>query len=419
MNHQMITIGRSKNLGSLPFLLLSIAGILTAFFDWSTVLVIIQFVCMVVMGIVFTINGKYFYFAKLDYRKSLSYFFIYGIFIAVHSVFVADSYAQWSYLVNVFLPFLMLPCFVVLGSDLELLTKALKTLLQITLPASLFFLINGPSDKLSNTVYIAYVSSICLFIILLPMLKIKWKLLVVLISIISFTWDMDNRSNMLNIFVSYGLLSLYIILKDNITSAVFKKILTLIKSFLLFLPILLLLLGAMGIFNVFEYFEGNAKVKVIALSDESGRYLVTDSRTGIYEDAFNNLQEKNDWLFGSSATVMIATQLVLSNQDYESGRIGGSESGFLGLLTFGGIVYASLFFFLCYQSAKLAIMKSNNTIIKLIGVFVAYKWFFSFIELPLMMNFSWIVLFLAMGMTFNRELREMSDKEITEYFGRL
>ncbi|MBC7490647.1 MAG: hypothetical protein H7240_12445 [Glaciimonas sp.] len=375
--------------------------------------------CSVVIGILFASNYKFFKQEKFVGKRLLNYFFFFGIFVAIHGIFVAESYVQWSYLVNVFLPFLMLPCFAILGANHLVLSKILRLMLSVTLPLSLLFLIQGPSDKQSNLVFITYVASASIFIILLPLLRTKWKFLVLLITIISFAWDIENRSNVLNISVSCAMLILYIFSRGAISKKIFSYTLRFLRTVLLFLPILLLLLGVLGVFNPFKYLENNDKAKAIELSAESGRNLSTDSRTVIYEDAFNNLNNSNDWIFGSSATVLYATQLSDSLEGYDLGRLGGSESGFIGVLTFGGIIYAVIFFLLCYHSSRLAILKSENTVIKLVGLYVAYKWFFSFIEFPLGFNFSWIVLFLAMGITFNSKLRLMSNKQIAEYFGQL
>lgn len=409
----------SKQLAKIPIFLLSLAGVLTAFFEWATEIVVVQFLCMSLLALFFALNSRYFYGAQVDFKRLLIYFFVYQIFIVFHSLFVAKSYEQWSYLVNVYLPFLILPCFAILSADIKTLGEILRMLLQITLPTSLFFLMKGPGDKLSNTVYIAYVAAICLFILMIPMLRRRWQILVVIISVISFLWDTDSRSNILNISMAYALLFLSVILNKIQSRSLLSLFFISIKNIFLYLPLVLLALGLSGVFNIFEVLESGQRFQVIELSGGAGRYLTTDSRTGIYMDAFNNLSENNSWLFGSSATVMYATQLISIGLEYEAGRLGGSESGFLGMLTFGGVIYASLFFSLCYQSSKIAMQNSNNTLIKLVGLFVAYKWFFSFIELPLIMNFSWVVLFIAMGMTFNRHLCSMTDAEIFEYFRKL
>lgn len=419
MNYQIDVRKSSRHLGVVAVFLLSLAGILTALFEWSTPIVWTQFVCMVAIGATFVINHGFFSLNAFTGKRFLRYYFLYSVFVLCHSFFIANSYEQWSYLANVFTPTLMLPCFAIVGSNPVILSRALRLVLRLTLPVSLLFLIKGPTDRNSNLVFINYVAFSHIFVVLLPLLRVRWRLLVVFISIVSLGWDIENRSNILQLAVCYALLLLHLLRRNGVIGNAFRGILKLIRIWLLVLPIILLALGVSGVFNPFSYLEGNTILGSVAVSEESGRYLGTDSRTGIYEDAFNNLMENNDWLFGSSAVVIYKTQLANALSGYDYGRLGGSESGFLGLLTFGGILYVLLFFLLCHHSSKLAVQESNNIAIELVGIYVAFRWLFSFIELPLMLSFSWVVLFVAMGMAFSDEFRSMSDIEFADYFRKL
>ena len=407
---------RKNYIVSLPICLLALSGVLTALFVWSTTIVVIQFLCSVGIGLTFLKNFNFLKRMRSEGRTLLHWFLLYGCAVAAHSAFVARSYEQWSYVVNVFLPFILLPCFAIIGSNLALLIKVLRLLLRINLPLSFLFLISGPGDKLQNTFYFSYVSAANLYLMVLPIIKAKWKFLILAVTLMGLFWDFENRSNFLNIVFAFLVFVFYLLSRSFLSKSLFRRILNSSRIFLIFLPIVFVLLGATSQFNIFEYIEDSSKVSSIELTNESGRYVGTDSRTGIYQDARNYLVSSGNWLFGGSAAVKYSTHLALSNADYDAGRLGSSESGVLGLVLFGGLCYAVLFFMLCYFSSKIAISQSKNRLVKLIGIFVAYKWFFAFIESPLGLTFSWVVLFLAIGMTFNRELRELSDTDIERIF---
>jgi hypothetical protein len=196
-------------------------------------------------------------------------------------------------------------------------------------------------------------------------------------------------------------------------------ILKLIRHIIFAIPVIMLSFGFLGIFNVFSYMDELGTIKDINITSNSGRLLTTDSRTGIYVDALDNLNNRGDWIFGSSAVVIYKTHLAETDSDWVAGRLGGSESGFLGLLTFGGLIYATLFSLLCLRASFLALYKSNSIFIKIVGLFVAFRWLITFIESPLIFNFTWITLFIALGMVLSSEFRMMTDKDISNYIAKL
>jgi hypothetical protein len=51
-----------------------------------------------------------------------------------------------------------------------------------------------------------------------------------------------------------------------------------------------------------------------------------------------------------------------------------------------------------------------------IGLWVAFKGLFSFIEEPVLFSVSGVFIFVPIGICFNKELRKKSDNEIKELF---
>jgi len=409
-----------NKLGFIVILLLSVAGVQKIFFPGPTISVVIYFCAEILIALLFLKNAQFFSKIDFKYKTNVKIFFLYGVFVVIHSFFVAESYNQWRYLATVFAPTLLLPFICILATNPLFTFAVFKTLIRITVPISFIFIFEGATeDKNHNLVYINYISIIYLLIFLLPLFKFKFRLVIILISLLSFTYDLDNRSNMLSLVFSYILLGYYVIASRLLNTSISSRILMVFRYILLFLPILLFVLGAVDVFNVFKFIDTKGSSKEIIISSESGRILTTDSRTGIYEDALKNLRKKNDWIFGSSATVIYTTHLAESNADWDKGRLGGSESGFLGFLTFGGVVYASLFFSLCYLSSFFAVHRSNSIAIQLIGIFISFRWLYSFIENTLVFNFTWITLFLAIGIAFSPSFRSMTDAQITNFFKKL
>ncbi len=403
---------------------MTLSGIQGVLFPGPTTRVVIQFILFVIVAWFFVELKNMLISTQFEYKKILINYSLYSIFVFAHSFFVADSYEQWRYLFTVYMPTLLLPGFCILGTSAQFSSVFIKTLLRVVFPISLIFNIAGASDKNSNLVYINFVGFIYLFILFIPMMRLRWKLVIFALSVLSLIFDMDNRSNMLGIFVSYGFVVLYLVLNKldaNLLPSQARRyfgvryILPLLRQTFLYAPMILLMLGFFGVFNVFQSFEQSSELVIIE-SSESGRMIGTDSRTLIYKDALNNLENQNSWLWGSSATVLYTTSLAETNEGYDDGRLGGSESGFIGYLTFGGIIYAGLMFLLCLKSSYLALYKSNNLLMKILGIYISFRWLFLFIENPLELNFYWVSFFWTIGMAFSSNFRGMSNVEIKEYF---
>ena len=400
---------------TITILALTLSGAMTAFFEWSTFVVVSQFIISIFVALVFSIYYRSFKKFNSSENSVLKYFFFYGLVVFFRSVIVAKSYDQWSYLVNVFAPFLMAPAFAVFGARLNSLIKLLKALLFVSLPLWLAFLFKGGSpDRTINLMALHYAAPVFLFVILIPFLRFRWKIFSITLSILVVTFDLQDRSMFLFFLVSYLILVVGLVIR-GINYRIQNRILGSIRAVFLFGPILCLVLGLFGNFNLFSYLDGVGDNRFFALGGDANRDLTTDSRSVIYSDAYSELSDSNNWLFGSTAVVRQETGLALSIKDYKYGRLGGSESGFLSLLTFGGLGYAGLMFFIFYKASKVAIFSSHNLTVKLIGVFVSFEWLYSFIVLPIGMHFGWILVFLTVGISFNREVRQMSDFEMAKY----
>lgn len=407
----------SKNLGFTSVSLLAFYAIQPILFPGPTIRVAIQFFISILIAWLIIREVRRLRSANLDCRKIVKYFFYYGVFVVVHSVFVAKAYDQWRYLATVFLPTLLLPAFCLIGASPVYVRAALQAMKVIALPLVIIFLIKGSADKLSNIDFLFYAGFIPFLLIMLSPMKMRWWLFPFLVGVLSIQFDIENRSNILLMSMSFFLFFICLfwfrgvrkIFNSGWLQGAMMSGFRMARMIFLLGPLILALLGFFGVFNIFQYLAGE---NAITITTSSGRSYSADSRTSIYLDAINNLNANNDWLLGSSATVIYETGLADALEGYESGRLGGSESGFIGLLTFGGLCYVALFFALCLKSSFLAIFKSNNFISKIFGVYVAFYWTFIFIESPLQFNFRWVGLFLIMGMCLGREFRSYTDSQV-------
>lgn len=346
---------------------------------------------------------------NIQKRKLVLLFFYYNLFILVYSCFVANSYEQWRYLFTVFFPFIFTTFFMFMGGNLKATKTIFKTLIFTGIPLSflLYF-----SDVRGANDFTHYISFIYLLLLMVPYLSNIWKAILITISIISILFDIDLRSNIMN-FAFIGVILLIFYLSPKGLS---KFFFINVRKLLLFAPILFFLLGTTGVFNIYKFGDYYKELFSVEYANQRTS-LSQDTRTGIYIDALNAIQEKDAYLFGISAAGTYNTHLKEVDEYFDNLKMGrmGNEVGILEYLLRGGILYVILVFLLHYYSSQLALMQSNNTLCKLFGVFIAYRWFFLFVEGQPSLNLQNISIFLIMGLCLNPLFRKLNDGQIKMY----
>ena len=159
-------------------------------------------------------------------------------------------------------------------------------------------------------------------------------------------------------------------------------------------------------------------VSEYTITDDS-RALLTDSRTGIYEDVLGGLKKNNAEMLGLGIDGKVKTSLSdLRDRDYASlykyGRP-SSESGMLNYVQYGGFLGFLTYGLFLICAAFKGVFKSNNRWLMLIGLFVAFKFLYSFIEDAVSFKLTSFYIFMMVGMCYNRRFRAMNDDEVKAY----
>lgn len=290
-----------------------------------------------------------------------------------------------------------------LGSACNL-KKYLSCFQIVMIPCAFFSALYWTSYGTSDVAHILY--PISLFILLLPYVGKRQKMIIVAIAIFSIFYDVSIRSNILLLFGSFLLLIVYYFSRYDIM----LKGRTLIFSIFLALPLTLFFLGVTGKYNVFkELMSSDIQIEVSG-SKNRDNYL-TDSRTMVYFDVLTSMDGIKGWLLGYSPVSKIKTQMAKSNSAYKKGRA-STECGFLNTLFRYGLLGVFCLFSLIAYSSYLGLFASNNKLAMVIGAFVAYKFFFLFIEEP---DISMTTYF-AIGLCLNPDFRGMSEEQLKEIF---
>lgn len=278
----------------------------------------------------------------------------------------------------------------------------LKSFLIIMGGCSIFSALEWNSYGLTDVAHILY--PISFFLFLYPYVSRKMRILLIVVALFSFFYDVSIRSNVLLLSFTFFLLFIFYVSRHR-RFLMFRK---LIWVTCIVLPFVLLFLGILGRYNIFrELMSSDVKIE---LSGSKGRSnYMTDSRTSVYEDVLTSIDNASALIFGKSPVAKINTHMAQISSSYKNGR-SSTESGFLNILYFYGLIGVSGFLALTVYSSYMGVYRSYNKLAIMTGLYVVFKFMFIFIEEP---RISMITYF-AIGLCMNPEFREMSDSEIKE-----
>jgi hypothetical protein len=247
----------------------------------------------------------------------------------------------------------------------------------------------------------------------LPILNKRQKTLLLVATFIVLVADLGARSSVIKF--SLPLLILIIYYFRNIIPV--KTIETLRLS-LFIIPILFLVLGVSGVFNVFkmnEYIKGEyTSMGVDGEGNIVEQDIIVDTRTFLYVEVLESAVNNNYWLLGrtpargndSDTFGVLAAELTGRYERIEN------EIGLANVFTWTGIVGVILYFLIFYRATFLAINKSRNIYVKMLGVYVAFRWLFSWIEDVNNFSLNYFMLMIMLGLCFSYSFRNMTDNEI-------
>ena len=114
---------------------------------------------------------------------------------------------------------------------------------------------------------------------------------------------------------------------------------------------------------------------------------------------------------GKTETSLIDVTSADFSEIYKEGRR-STESGMLNYIQWGGIVGGMVYFLLFVKASYYGIFKSRNWFCIMLGLWVAYKGLFSFIEDRISFSISSLFIFISLGICLNKNIRLMSDEKI-------
>lgn len=324
---------------------------------------------------------------------------------AAIGVFIAESYWQLKGLVTISLTFFM-PLIIFLAFNAERLKKILRGYIFIGLPLFPIIYLFTYKDA-----YGFYLATIPLLFIGFPYLGTKGKIITAGFTALVLGADFGARSNIIKFSVPIFFILLY-----YCNNLIYPRIIKFIRWALLVTPIMLMLLGITGIFNIFkmdEYIQYETTVSSIEDGNIVEENLIADTRTALYKEVLETSEKFNSWIFGRTPAQGNETEIFTDIADISknSERL-SNEVAILNIFTWTGLVGVFLYGLIFMKASWLDINSSNNKFCQIIGLYVAFRWAYSWIEDVNNFSLNYFVIWLMIGICFSKPMRLMTDYEV-------
>lgn len=339
-------------------------------------------------------------------------FLIFLIFSAVYgAIFMAENYWDWKLLVSNLMVF-SLPLASYVFCNPQMLSRLLKCWFKF---AWIILLILMPF--LSSDAYGRFLVPFTFLALFFPIIKGKYKIFTLIAFLITIILGSASRSDVLKFSVCLLLgMSLFI-------PSIWKKrkiILCGLYS-LLFIPIILFILGITNTFNIFKIEEElGLEGKYIMKNEEGDDYsALSDTRTFLYVEEIQSAIKHDYVILGRSIA-----------RGYESIAFGGwadevmgikrgerqkCETSILNIFNYFGVIGIILYFLIFAKASYLGICKSNNLFTSIIGIYIAFRWFFAWIEDFSNFDLNYIFLWILLGICYSPYFRNMSNYDFVKF----
>jgi hypothetical protein len=340
---------------------------------------------------------------------TVQFYLLWNVFSITRGMFIAENYWDWKGLIINSMA-LLLPIVSYIGCNPAMVQAMLKSYLKYALPLLLVL-----AFLISDVAFGYYLAPISFLALLLPAINLRWKLIILALIVFIITIYTDSRSNVLKFSIPVFFSLIY-----YLRSFLSTKVLELARNLLFIAPILLFCLAATDVFNIFkinEYIEGDYIVTVQDL-ETGGQVesdLKADTRTFLYVEVLESAQKFNSWLIGRSPARGNESASFGSEDMSERGERLANEAAILNIFTWTGIVGVILHFIVFYKATYLAINRSNNIYLKILGLYIAFRWLYAWVEDFTNFSITFFLLWLMIGMCFSRSFRAMSNKEFESW----
>lgn len=399
---------RLSNILPYTILLISISSVL----QWCSLPIGNTFLWWSLQG---GILGIFFYLSIKRYIvPSIKWFLYYLIFSAIYgAVFMTENYWDWKLLVNNLMVF-SLPIAAYVYANPIVLTKTLRVWIKY---AWIILLILAPF--LTSDAYGRFLVPFSFLSLFLPLLNRKYIVLTVVAYIITLILGFESRSDtlkfsvtiLLGLFCYGGFVKKYLVLTKIVFALLFVS------------PIVFFILGATGTFNIFKIEdELGLKDKFLMKSNNPSKEIsaLADTRTFLYVEEISSAIKNKYVVQGRSIARGYDSMSFGKSIDKALGIQRGerqmSETSILNIFNYFGIIGVVSYFCIFLMASYRAIFQSRNQYLPIVGLYVAFRWLFAWIEDFSRFDLNYLFLWIMIGICYSPFFRSMNDKSFKLWF---
>lgn len=350
--------------------------------------------------------------SKIDYQAEdygpVKWYLAWNIICILRGLGVAETYWEWKNLVGTGMV-LLLPLSIHISTKPFFVQRLISTWLKFALPAFLLLFPFMFGDATGR--YLVPISFLLLF---LPSLKPKWRWIILGFGLFVFFGDLDARSNVIKFGVPIILSSIYLFKRT-----IGRRTLEFARLSFMVLPFILFFLGLSGVFNIFkmsDYIEGDFTTTTVSNGTLQEQSLTADTRTFLYVEVLTSAVKHDHIWLGRTPARGNDSPWYFEFSGWKLGKAQmerfGNEVSILNVFTWTGIIGVFLYFLVFFRASYLAINRSNNTFMQIVGLNVAFRWSYAWVEDFSNFDLSYLFLWLMLGMCFSKRFRFMNNREM-------
>ena len=370
------------------------------------------FIYMLFLFFILLLKPSYHNIEDKRYIWPILLYVLWNMISIIRGLFTAENYWEWKILVDTSL-MLLIPLSIYIFTSKSLVQQILKFWFTFGLIAFFIFL----PFVIHSYFYGRYLNPILLLLLLLPLISFRWKVITLFFTLFVLSAGFDSRSDLIRytVAMSFGMFYYF---RALLSHMIFK----ISHAILMTLPIILLILAVTNTFNIFKmnsYIEGDYSI----MSKDSGKLkkssLTSDTRTFIYVENIKSAINNDYVLIGRTPANGYDSVYFGNHLKFELGtgkmQRFSSEVSILNIFTWNGLVGVFLYFLVFLVATYLAIYRSNSFHMKIIGLFVAFRWSYAFVEDFTWFDIQYILLWILIAMCYSTEFRKMNDQEFKEW----
>lgn len=324
-----------------------------------------------------------------------------------------ENYWDWKLLISNFMAFnLCIGAIAFANPDFtrKVLSFWYKYICWLLIPLFFFMSADGVGK---------FLSPYCFLILFYTILPNKQKKIVILVFLIIIFFATGARSDQIKFFIC---LTLSILTTWSIFKTGFYKLIKIIHGIFLITPIVLFILGVSGTFNIFNIQE-ELKLSQIDYTTKKGNQanVYEDTRTWIYKEEIESAINNNYVICGRTPARGFDSPWFSNRENSENRGMSRAyerehcEVSILNIFNYWGIIGILSYFIVFCTASYYAIYKSNNQYIPIIGLYVAFRWIFAWIEDFSQFDLNMTLLWMMIGICYSSQFRNMNNTEFKQW----